>query len=130
NVYAAWTGNSATGQQIVFTKFSLGFTVIASTPAAGQLLTTAPTDFVIQLNSPVAAGSVQASDLAVNGIQANSFALNGTGDTITFHYNVSPVTVEGPQSMAIGGGGPPPRSDPPPPPAPPAPRLLHPHPPA
>src|SRR5262249_10743497 len=26
NVYAAWTGNSATGQQIVFTKFSLGFT--------------------------------------------------------------------------------------------------------
>lgn len=104
NGYAVWTGNTATGQQVIFTKFAISYQVIGSTPAQGQLVTTAPTDFIVQLNSPVDSVTVQASDLKVNSIPANSFIINGAGDTITFHYSASPVTVEGLQSMAIAAG--------------------------
>jgi len=101
--YAVWTGNTQTGQQTIFAKFSTAtaFRVNDSTPASGQVVTALPTQFVIQLNDRIAAASVQASDLSVNGLPADSFTINGTGDAITFKYNVSPVTVEGPQSMAI-----------------------------
>jgi PKD domain/RTX calcium-binding nonapeptide repeat (4 copies) len=104
NAHAVWTGNTATGQQIVFTKFALGFQVVASAPAQGQVVNTAPNDFLIQLASAVNPASVQASDLTVNGIPADSFAINAAGTTITFHYNTSPVTVPGLQNMAIAAG--------------------------
>jgi hypothetical protein len=101
---AVWTGNTSIGQQIVFGQFSTGFQAIGSTPASGQLISTPATDFVIPLSNPVTAASVQATDLTVNGIAASSFGLNAAGDTITFHYNVSPVTTEGVQTIAIAAG--------------------------
>src|SRR5262245_45762318 len=102
--YAVWTGNSATGQQIVFGKFTTGFSVVSSVPAAGQVVTVAPTDFVIQLAGAVDPATVQPSDLSVNGVGATSFSINGTGDTITFHYITSPATTQGLQSMSIPAG--------------------------
>ena len=71
NAYADWTGNTSTGQQTMFTKFPIGFQIASSTPSVGQLVTSpAPTDFLMQLTNPVVVGSVQASDLTVNGIAA------------------------------------------------------------
>jgi hypothetical protein len=104
NAFTVWTGNSNTGQQPVFTKFLIGFQVADSTPALGQLVTSPPTDFVVQLTNPVTTSSVQASDLRVNGIAASSVAFNAANDTLTFHYNTSPVTVEGSQTMTIAAG--------------------------
>ncbi len=102
--YAVWTGNSANGQQVVFDKFTLGYTVVSSVPAQGQVVSTPPTDYVIQLSGAVNPASVQPGDLTVNGTPADSFSLNAAGDTVTFHYNSSPVTAQGLQTMAIAGG--------------------------
>src|SRR5262249_51973305 len=82
---AVFTGNTSIGQQIVFTSFATGFQVISSPPSQGQLLTTLPTDFTVQLTNPVSVASVQASDFTVNGIPANSFPPASPTDTITFH---------------------------------------------
>ena len=32
NAFAVWTGNTSTGQQIVFSRFAVGYSVISSTP--------------------------------------------------------------------------------------------------
>src|SRR5204863_7064544 len=47
---------------------------------------------------------VQATDFTVNGIPANSFVLSNGNATITFHFNSSPVTTPGPQTMDIPAG--------------------------
>jgi hypothetical protein len=104
NGYAVWTGNTATGQQTIYTEISTGFQVSNSAPAAGQLVTIPTSDFVIQFTNPVDAASVQASDLTVNGLPADSFIINPAGDAITFHFSTSPVTAEGQQTLAIAGG--------------------------
>jgi hypothetical protein len=101
---AVWTGNSSTGQQIVFGKFATGFQVISSTPAQGQLFSVPPTDFTVQLTNPVDTTLLQPSDFTVNGIAAVSTSVNAAGDAVTFHYNTSPATIEGLQSMAIAAG--------------------------
>jgi hypothetical protein len=81
-----------------------GFLGLRLAPRAYPVVTTAPTDFVIQLNLPVDPVTVQASDLRVNGIAADSFTLGVAAPTITFHYNSSPVTVQGLQSMSVAAG--------------------------
>src|SRR5262249_23233018 len=40
----------------------------------------------------------------VNGIAANSFTLQSGNAQITFHFNSSPVTTQGPQTMNIPAG--------------------------
>ena len=105
----AWTDGrntiSGNSQQDVFVNFvSLGFGVATSNPACGILVTTAPVDFVINLSAAVNTSTVQASDFTVNGIAANSFVLGGGNTQITFHFNSSPVTIQGPQTMHIPAG--------------------------
>ena len=46
---------------------------------------------------------MQAGDLTVNGIAASSFTLTNS-TTITFHFNTSPVTTQGLETMAIAAG--------------------------
>ena len=40
----------------------------------------------------------------VNGIPANSFVLSNGNTTITFHFNSSPVTTQGVQTIHIPAG--------------------------
>jgi len=40
----------------------------------------------------------------VNGIAANTVALSNNNTTLTFHYNTSPVSTQGPQTMHIAAG--------------------------
>jgi hypothetical protein len=61
-------------------------------------------DFVINLSAAVNASTVQASDFTVNGTPANSFVLGGGNTQITFHFNSSPVTTQGLQTMHIAAG--------------------------
>ena len=61
-------------------------------------------DFIINLSDPVDPATVQATDFTVNGTAANSFVLSNGNATITFHFNSSPVTTPGPQTMHIAAG--------------------------
>ena len=89
-------------QQDAFTDRELvGFAVTTTTPACNSIINTQPTDFVINLSDPVTPATVQATDFTVNGIAADSFVLSNLNATITFHFNSSPVTTQGSQTMNI-----------------------------
>src|SRR5262249_25502986 len=63
-----------TSQQDVFTDRELvGFSVTTSNPACNSVISTQPTDFLIDLSDAVNTGTVQATDFTVNGTPANSF---------------------------------------------------------
>ena len=64
---------------------------MGSTPAAGTVLATRPTSFVIDFNTAYRPSSINASDFVVNGLAANSYTLTDV-DTVTFQFNTSPVT--------------------------------------
>ena len=81
-----------------------GFHVTSSVPACDSTINTQPMDFVINLSAAVNAGTVQASDFTVNGTPANSFVIGGGNTQITFHFNASPVTTQGLQTMHIAAG--------------------------
>src|SRR5262249_24633872 len=92
-------------QQDVFTDRDLvGFAVTTSNPACNSIVSTQPVDFVINLTDRVDPATVQASDFTVNGIAANSFTLGSGNAQITFHFNTSPVSTQGPQTMNIAAG--------------------------
>jgi hypothetical protein len=97
---------SGQSQQDAFTDRELvGFSVTTTDPACNSIISTQPTDFVINLSDAVDPATVQASDFTVNGIAANSFTLNSPDNTqITFHFNSSPVTAPGSQTMDIPAG--------------------------
>ncbi len=78
--------------------------VIASTPANGSVVVgTPPTDFSLTFSGAYTPNSIAASDLKVNGIAANSFTLTSS-TTVKFHYNSTPVTTQGLQSMTVAAG--------------------------
>lgn len=92
-------------QQDVFTDRELvGFGVINMLPACGSTVNVRPTDFVVGLSDAVNPATVQGSDFLVNNIPANTFILSNGNTTITFHFNTSPVTMEGLQTITIGMG--------------------------
>jgi hypothetical protein len=96
---------SGQSQQDVFTDRELvGFSVTTTTPSCNSIINTTPTDFVITLSDPVDPATVQASDFTVNMIAANSFMLGMSNTQITFHFNSSPVTMQGSQTMHIPAG--------------------------
>jgi hypothetical protein len=105
----SWTDGrvtiSGTSQQDAFTDRDLvGFSVTTADPACGSLVTgTAPTDFVIDLSDPADPSTVQASDFTVNGTPADTATLSNGDQTITFHFNSSPV-VQGQNTMHIDAG--------------------------
>ena len=91
-------------QDVFFDKDVAGFSVTSTVPASGSTVSTQPVDFVINLTDPVDPTTVQPTDLTVNGTPANSDALSNGNATITFHYNSSPVTTQGVQTMNIAAG--------------------------
>src|SRR5215813_10105204 len=97
---------SGASQQDAFTDRELvGFAVTTSDPACNSVISTQPTDFVINLSDAVDTSTVQASDFTVNGTPSNLPPTFANGDTqITFHYTSSPVLTEGLQTMDIPAG--------------------------
>ena len=86
----SWTDGRVTisgqSQQDAFTDRELvGFSVTSTSPACGSIISTQPTDFVVNLTDPVNPASVQATDFTVNGAPANSFTLGNGNTQITFH---------------------------------------------
>jgi hypothetical protein len=83
---------------------AVGLVVISADPACGSIINSQPTDFVINTNDAVQPGTVDPSDLTVNGIPADSVSLSNGNTTLTFTFNTSPVTTEGEQTMHIPEG--------------------------
>jgi hypothetical protein len=92
-------------QQDTFTDRELvGFAVTTTDPACNSFTTTQPVDFTINLSDAADPSTVQASDFTVNNIPANSFMLMNSNTQIIFHFNSSPVTTPGLQTMHIPAG--------------------------
>src|SRR6266480_1792037 len=102
----SWTdGRVAIGgssQQDAFTDRELvGFAVTTTDPACGSVVSTQPTDFVVNLSDAVNEGTVAPSDFTVNGTPADSDSFSNGDLTITFTFNSSPVVNQGAQTMHI-----------------------------
>ena len=69
----------------------------------GTIVSTRPTDFLVNVNGEADPPTLDASDFSVNGLPANSFALSNGNTTITFHFNSSPA-VQGPNTIHIPAG--------------------------
>ena len=82
------------------TGIVVGFSVTTADPACGSVIDTQPTDFIINLSDPVDPSTVQASDFTVNGTPADNVTLSNGDATITFTFNTSPVTTQGPADDA------------------------------
>jgi ELWxxDGT repeat protein len=82
---------------------SLNMAVVGSSPTDGAVVSTPPTDFSVTFSEPYLASSIDATDLQVNGISASSFVLTDA-NTVTFHFDVSPVTAQGVQTMSMAAG--------------------------
>src|SRR5204863_655820 len=70
-------------------------------PACGSVITTQPTDFVVNLSDAVNEGTVDPGDFTVNGTPANSVTFQNGDLTITLHFDSSPVVNQGEQTMHI-----------------------------
>ena len=68
------------------------------------MVSTQPTDFIVNVNGSVDPATVDATDFTVNGTPANSFVLGGGNTQITFHFNSTPVMTQGLQTMHIAAG--------------------------
>ena len=96
---------SSHSQQDAFTDSEVaGLSVTTTDPACNSVVFTQPTDFTVNVSIAVDPTTLQASDFTVNGIAANSFMLSNGNGTITFHFNNTPVTNQGVQTMHIPAG--------------------------
>jgi len=80
------------------------FTVTGSGPGDGAVVDAPPVDFTVDFPNALDPASVEPADLTVNTLPADSFVLDGDADSITFHFDTSPVTLQGPQAMDIAEG--------------------------
>ncbi|MEM7010283.1 MAG: S8 family serine peptidase [Verrucomicrobiota bacterium] len=102
---ASLDGKTVTGGRVnaFNTLRELGMSVIGSDPASQQLLTTLPTVFTIDFSDDYTPATVDAADLTVNGIAADS-VVQTDADTLTFTFNATPVSTQGPQTMTMAAG--------------------------
>jgi hypothetical protein len=81
-----------------------GLAVVSTDPAARSVVSTQPSDFIVNVREAVQASTLQASDFAVNGIAANSVDYTPGATTMTFYFTSTPVTTQGAQTMHIAQG--------------------------
>ena len=101
---AVWAGNTATGQQIYYDRYTTGLMVASTIPGNGSSIPVQPTTFIVNLTNPIVAATVQASDFKVNGIAADSFSYIPGTTAITFNFGLTPVIAQGLQTMHIDAG--------------------------
>src|SRR5262249_10993401 len=105
----SWTDGrnaiSGQSQQDAFTDMELaGLSVTTTDPVCNSVIFTQPTDFTVNVSVAVDPSTVQATDFTVNGTVADSFTLQNGNTQITFHFNNTPVTNQGVQTMHIPTG--------------------------
>jgi hypothetical protein len=109
NFYYTWGDNRLVGAggfnqpDVRFAKIVPAFEVTSTSPASGDFVNSPPTDFVVHFDDAYATSGVNANDLTVNGITASKVTQTDA-NTLTFHFNTSPVKHEGPQTIAMAAG--------------------------
>lgn len=99
------TGNYGwVGQYSLTGAVNGGLFVEGHTPTEVDVVDTPPTDFDIHFSRFLDSDTIDASDLLVNGVAADSYELQPDFRTVRFHFNTSPVTVEGLQHLEIAAG--------------------------
>ncbi|PYJ72097.1 MAG: hypothetical protein DME75_06010, partial [Verrucomicrobia bacterium] len=92
-------------QQDAFTDRELvGFSVTSTNPACNSVISTQPTDFIVNVTDSINPATLQASDFTVNGTPATTVMYTPGTTTMTFHFNSSPVATQGVQTMHIPAG--------------------------
>ncbi|HEV8292291.1 MAG TPA: S8 family peptidase, partial [Tepidisphaeraceae bacterium] len=81
----------------------LPLTVINATPGVDDVVSTAELDYDLNFSHPITPESIDASDLHVNDIPADSFIIDNP-TTVTFHFNSSPLSAEGLQTIQLVDG--------------------------
>jgi len=81
----------------------LRMAVVSSDPADQQVVGVAPQDFVINFSGAYDPGTVDVTDLTVNGLNPAGFTLTDA-DTVTYQFSSSPAAAEGPQAMSMADG--------------------------
>jgi hypothetical protein len=89
---------------VYYAALEAGLHVTTTTPAAGSVISTQPTVFVVNVSEPLNAASVHASDFAVNGIPATAVAYTPGTTTLSFTFASTPITVQGLQTMHVNAG--------------------------
>ena len=96
---------SGTSQQDAFTDSELAGLAVSSTdPACNSVVFTQPTDFTVNVSVAVDPDTLDASDFTVNGLPADSVDYTPGETTMIFHFNTTPVTNQGEQTMHIPAG--------------------------
>jgi hypothetical protein len=96
---------SGQSQQDAFTDSELaGLSVTTTDPACNSVIFTQPTDFTINVSVAVDPNTLEGSDFTVNGTPANSVDYTPGETTMTFHFDNTPVTNQGEQTMHIPAG--------------------------
>jgi streptogramin lyase len=89
-------------------SINTGLTVASVTPAAKTFVTSPPTVFTVGFSDPIDPNSLQTAfqdgDFTVNGLTPSSYSLSSDDTSVTFTYDTSPVTAQGPQSLVFAGG--------------------------
>jgi hypothetical protein len=96
---------SSQSQQDAFTDSELsGLSVTTTDPACNSVVFTQPTDFTINVSVAVDPNTLEGSDFTVNGTPANSVDYTPGETTMIFHFDNTPVTNQGEQTMHIPAG--------------------------
>jgi len=98
---ATTASSSATS---ITTSFTLPMVVASVVPATDKVVTTHPTNYVVNLSSAINPATLQAADLTVNGKSADSVSYTAGSTSATFTFAIDPVTAEGAQIINISGG--------------------------
>ena len=78
----------------------LGLNVANASIGEGEVISSPVTDFTFSFSREYDNGSIDASDLTVNGTAADRFTLVDSS-TVTFHYDSTPISSEGAQLLSI-----------------------------
>jgi hypothetical protein len=82
-----------------------GLKVTSTDPADGSVVVGAtPTQYIVNVSSPLAAGTVDAGDFQVNGIVADNVSYTPGDTSLTFTFNNDPVMTQGVQTMHVDAG--------------------------
>jgi hypothetical protein len=105
----SWTDGrnaiSGQSQQDAFTDRELaGLSVTTTDPACNSVVFTQPTDFTVNVSVAVDPATLEGSDFTVNGLPADSVDYTPGETTMTFHFDNTPVTNQGEQTMHIPAG--------------------------
>ena len=95
--------NSQSQQDAFFDKEPIGLFLVVTgiDPGCDSVIFTQPTDFTVNVSDPVDPGTLDAGDFSVNGTPADTVNYTPNTTTMAFHFNTSPVTNKGPQTIHI-----------------------------